>query len=282
MRLVPCGLLLGFCLLAASAWGQERFEILTLRHRTVDQVLPALHPLVAPGGAISGLEGKIMVRTDARNLEEIRAALASLDSPVARLMVSVRVAGEAEVRRRDIEVSGSLGGDRVRIIRPPGLPANTRIEGEQGGQAITLGGQDRHARQQEQLVQQVQTVDGGQAFLQAGVSVPVSFRQMVLRPDGLRVQGGKVYRDLGSGFVARPQLMGERVRVAVSPSLARFGGDGFERTELSTTVEGPLGEWLPLGESGTSREGAGGDLLSRRSTAASQDQRLWLKVERLP
>lgn len=275
-------LLLGFCLLAASAWGQERFEIFTLGHRTVDQVLPALVPLVAPGGRISGLEGKIMVRTDARNLEEIRAALASLDSPVARLMVSLRVASDDEMRRQGVSASANLGSDRVRIIRPPGQPADARIEWAQGGQRLSVEGEDRRSQGRETITQQIQTVDGGQAFLQAGVSLPVPFRQVLVRPDGLRVLRGTVFQDVSNGLLARPQLMGERVRVEVSPSLARMGSEGIERTELSTAVEGPLGEWLPLGSSVTHQAGEGRELLARQSGGASQEQRLWLKVERLP
>jgi len=38
---------------AAHSLAQQALEIIPLRHRTVDQVLPALQPLVEPGGALT-------------------------------------------------------------------------------------------------------------------------------------------------------------------------------------------------------------------------------------
>jgi hypothetical protein len=38
---------------AAGAWAQQRMEILPLHHRTLEQVLPALRPLLEPGGVQS-------------------------------------------------------------------------------------------------------------------------------------------------------------------------------------------------------------------------------------
>ena len=42
-------------LLALSARAQNALEIITLRHRTAEHVLPSLQPLVEPGGTLSGL-----------------------------------------------------------------------------------------------------------------------------------------------------------------------------------------------------------------------------------
>ncbi|HVP09134.1 MAG TPA: hypothetical protein VMT02_06400 [Burkholderiales bacterium] len=39
---------------ACSAWAQGALEVITLRHRTAEQVIPVLQPLLEPGGAIRG------------------------------------------------------------------------------------------------------------------------------------------------------------------------------------------------------------------------------------
>jgi type II secretory pathway component GspD/PulD (secretin) len=277
-------LALAILLAPAAAPAQERLEILTPRHVTVDQALPALQPLLAPGGAISGYNGKIMVRTDPRNLEEIRAALAAIDAPAARLVVSVRRDGETSARRSGAEVSGSVGGGDVRVTRTPSGTSTSRIEYRSGSSRIEVGGDSRSSMGSSQASQQVQTVDGGQAYIQAGVSVPVALTQVLIQPGGARVVQGTVFRDLGSGFYARPQVVGERVRIDISPHAAQpLGATGAARVEeLSTTIEGPLGQWLPLGGSRVAGQAEQGGWLEQGRQAGSTESSLWLKVERLP
>lgn len=280
-------LLLFFVLGALSAIparAQGNLEILTPQHVTVEQALPALRPLLAPGGAISGYNGKIMVRTDPRNLEEIRAALAAIDAPAARLVVSVRRQGESASQRSGAELSGSVGGGDVRVTRTPSSTSTSRIEYRSGSSRIELGGESRSSASSSEASQQVQTVDGGQAFIQAGVSVPVALRQVQIQPGGARVVQGTVFRDLGSGFYARPQVIGTRVRIDISPSSAQpLGASGAARVEeLSTTIEGPLGEWIPLGGSRATSESSRSGWAQQGSQAGSSDSSLWLKVDRLP
>lgn len=273
------------CLLApAPAVAQGNPEILTPQHVTVEQALPALRPLLAPGGAISGYNGKIMVRTDPRNLEEIRAALAAIDAPAARLLVSVRRQGESASQRSGAEVGGSVGGGDVRAGRVPSGTDSSRIEFRSGSSRVELGGESRSSAGSSQASQQVQTVDGGQAYIQAGVSVPVALTQVLIQPGGARVVQGAVFRDLGSGFYARPQVMGERVRIDISPNSAQpIGASGAARVEqLSATIEGPLGEWIPLGGSRAASQGAQSGWLQQGSQAGSSETSLWLKVDRLP
>jgi type II secretory pathway component GspD/PulD (secretin) len=267
-----------------SAVAQGNLEILTPQHITVDQALPALRPLLAPGGAISGYNGKIMVRTDPRNLEEIRAALAAIDAPAARLLVSVRREGEATARHSGAAVSGSVGGGDVRVTRTPSSTSTSRIEYRSGSSRIEVGGESRNSTTSSQGSQQVQTVDGGQAFIQAGVSVPVTLTQVLIQPGGARMVQGTVFRDLGSGFYARPQVVGERVRIDISPNAAQaVGASGAARVEeLSTTIEGPLGTWIPLGGSRSASQAEQGGWLQGGSQAGTSESSLWLKVERLP
>ena len=54
-------------------WAQQALEIIPLRHRTVEQVLPVLRPLLEPGGTLSGSRGQLILRASPANLAEIRA-----------------------------------------------------------------------------------------------------------------------------------------------------------------------------------------------------------------
>src|SRR3990170_8156272 len=72
------------------ALAQGSLEVIDLRHVTAEQVLPALRPLLEPGGVLTGQRNQLIVRTSPRNLEELRRALAALDAPARRLVISVR------------------------------------------------------------------------------------------------------------------------------------------------------------------------------------------------
>ena len=59
----------------------QQMEIIQLRSKTVDEVLPALLPLVEPGGTLSGMNDQLFLKASARNRDEIKRALAAMDRP---------------------------------------------------------------------------------------------------------------------------------------------------------------------------------------------------------
>src|ERR1043166_7339992 len=87
-RAVFATLLLTVAALAGQAAGQASLEIIPLRHRTADQVLPALRPLLEPGATLTGQGTQLIVRTSPGNLDELRRALDEIDRPLRRLQVS--------------------------------------------------------------------------------------------------------------------------------------------------------------------------------------------------
>src|SRR5437763_15187735 len=92
-------------LLATAALAENALEIITLRHRTAEQVLPGLRPLLEAGATLSGQGNQLFVRTSAANLTDLKLALDVLDAPQRRLLVSV---GFDEAR--DIATRGFGGG----------------------------------------------------------------------------------------------------------------------------------------------------------------------------
>src|SRR2546425_5445680 len=101
---------------AVHGLAQQALEIIPLRHRTVDQVLPALQPLVEPGGVLTGQSGQLIVRTSPANLAEIKRALEAIDRPLRRLQISVRFDDSLEAASQGIEASGRIGGDRKSVV----------------------------------------------------------------------------------------------------------------------------------------------------------------------
>jgi type II secretory pathway component GspD/PulD (secretin) len=245
----------------ATARAEPRLEIVTLRHRPAEQILPALQPLVEPGGALSNMGDKLLLRVSPANLAELRVAIDALDTPLRRLVVSVR---------QDQDAAGQGGGAGVNARLSPG---NSRVIVDAG-----VGSTSRN----EQLSQQVQVVEGGRALIRVGQSLPIAMREWRSGPNGWQAVDSVRFLDVGSGFMAAPQLIGEQVSIAITPAVEQLRPDGsIESTRLSTQVRGRLGEWIPLGGSHIdSRRSEYGTTGIRQGDSQSRGQ-VWLRVDAL-
>lgn len=240
-------------LFALSAHAQQSLEVIALRHRTADQVLDTLRPLVEPGGTLTGQGNQLIVRVSPANLAEIRRALDVIDRPQRRLQVSVRFDDALEASRRDLEVGGSVGN------------RGARIEGR---------AQDTQRSLNERVDQRVQTLDGGRATIFTGQSRPVRQRQLIQTPAGVVSQEVTVVQETTSGFEVVPRVSGNRVTMAIYSS--RAGG-----TTASSTASGPLGEWFELGSVVMSGERDERGIGSVSRGAGGETRRVWVKVEAL-
>lgn len=253
-------ILLAF-LLSAPAWAQQ-MEVIQLKSKTVDEVLPVLLPLVEPNGTLTGMNNQLFLKASPRNRAEIKKALAAIDSPTRRLIIRVSQNRQAENSARGGEASGQvvLGGTRRGN-------AEARVW-------------DTKSVRGESAAQMVQTVEGGQAFIQIGRSLPLPMRQVVIGPGGAVINETVVYQDVGRGFYAVPRLNGERVTIDISQQSASQGGYGsINNQRLSTTVSGRLGEWIELGGGGRQASGNQSGALNLSTSDARDNRSIWLMVE---
>lgn len=222
----------------------QHMEVLELRSRTVDEVLPTLLPLVEPGGTLTGVNNQLFLRASPRNREEIRRALAAIDKPARRLII--RVAHERQQQ-----------------------------SAERGGEARVW---DSRSQRRDNAAQMVQTVDGSPAFIQVGRVLALPMRQVVVGPHGTIVSDTVSYQDVGSGFYATPRVNGERVRVEISQHSTQIDRH-IETQRLMTTVEGQVGAWLELGGTGQQVSARQDDGFSVGSRQLREQRSLWLKVD---
>lgn len=231
----------------ATALAQGSLEVIELRHTTAERVLPALRPLLEPGGVLTGQRSQLIVRTSPRNLEELRRALAALDAPARRLMISVRF-------------------DRADVASDSSLEAHARISNR--GSRVEATVADSRSSGTERVDQRLQVLEGGRAFIAQGSRRPLQMR------DGVLIQ------DIATGFEVVPRVAGSEVILEVAPQRQSPGAGGSVRTLGSaTTVRARLGEWVALaGIDETSvREERG--LASRSRRGGESSGRIWVKVE---
>ena len=263
-------------LLAPVTYAQETLEVISLRHRTADQVIPLLRPLLEPGGALTGQSTQLIVRTSPANLAQLRAALAAIDRPARRLMISVRFDGARESARGGVQGVARIGSDEARAT-------------------VVVG--DARSAEGERVDQRMQVLEGGRARISAGEARPLRQRQVVRTPAGSVVQETTEMVDAASGFEVVPRVAGDIVTLDIAPQREQFvhGAAGAIRSErAASTVSGRLGEWIELGGTASTGTGSGralrgsagnipetsaGGAFSSRDHSATAQRRIWVKVE---
>lgn len=228
--------------IAGQAAAQGSLEVIPLRHRTADQVLPALRPLMEPGATLTGQGTQLIVRTSPGNLAELRRALDDLDRPLRRLQISVRFDDALERAAQGVETSGRVTNR---------------------GSSVDVRVQERQSTATERVDQRVQVLEGGRAFISAGRSTPV-----------YEASG---FREPSTGFEAIPRLAGGGVLVEIAQRRDTLG----RQQAMSTTVGGRLGEWLEVGSAVDAASRDESAILSARSSRSARTNGIWLKVDEL-
>ncbi|PKO92857.1 MAG: hypothetical protein CVU16_06165 [Betaproteobacteria bacterium HGW-Betaproteobacteria-10] len=242
----------------------QSMEVIELKSKRADDVLPVLLPLLEPGGTLTGLNNQLFLRASSRNRAEIKKALAALDTPTRRLIIRISQNRQSENKARGAEASGQVVLGSTRRSNAQAQVWDTQsVRGESAGQMV-------------------QTVDGGQAFIQIGRSLPIPMRQVVIGQGGAIVNDTVVYKDVGRGFYAVPHLNGERVTLEISQQADSVGASGrgnINTQRLSTTVSGRLGEWIELGGGGHQSSANEPGTLSLSTSDARDNRSIWLMVE---
>jgi hypothetical protein len=245
------------CLMMTAAFAQS-LEVIDLKHRTAQELMPALQPMIAQGGSLSGQDYKLFVRTTSANLAELRRVIAQLDRAPRQLYVSVRNASQQQIEREGVSIAGSLSTEDARA----------RVDVE-----------DRHSQRDGEGIASVAVLEGSSALVNNGSSVPIV--TAVAAGGGRRpwVAAQTELRDLSNGFLVTPRVNGDRVILDVSQQAQSMRNGVIDSQKLQTQVSGRLGEWLALGGVSTSSSSTQGGIGARQYATASDQRSIWIKVE---
>lgn len=271
MRLSKLLAVLAFVVAGAAA--ADEVEIIPLQHRTAEQLIPTLRPLVAPGGAVTGMQSSLVIRSTRENIEELKRVVAALDRAPRRLLISVRQDAGSTAERRAISAGGTVTGNQGSVSvgqRPPaGTGINARIVDS------SRSGDDR-------IVQQVQALEGSPAHISVGASRPLPVQSTTVGPGGTVVSRSVTYQDASTGFTVVPRLSGDRVTLDINPRRESLRpGGAVSSGQIVTSASGRLGEWIELGgmNQTTSRDTRG--ILSRDAATSQSSGSVWVKVDEI-
>ncbi|MCW5625220.1 MAG: hypothetical protein KIT73_10945 [Burkholderiales bacterium] len=275
------GLLLMLMTAMVAAAGPTVLEVIDLRYRNAQEILPVLQPFVGSEGSISALGNQLVVRATPQNLAELRKVLDRIDRQPRRLMITVARDVDLDRQRSGAEVRGSIGGPEASVTLPgkSGDSPPGAVVGNGRAEARVYSSRSAGA---ERGGQRVQVLEGNSAFVALGQSAPVSTRRYVQTPQGPRVVESTQYRDAVTGFTARPRVNGDQVTVEIAGQRDQFTNPNTGATDIQrvdTVVSGRLGEWIELGGATGAAEFEQDGVTWRSSEAARDTRRWYLKVE---
>jgi type II secretory pathway component GspD/PulD (secretin) len=253
-------MMLGLALACACAWAQS-LEIIQLRNRPADQVLPLIQPLLAPGGTASGSGFQLFVRTTPANLAQIRQVLASLDRAARQLVIYVKQDASGQGGRSELSAGVTLS------------PGNSSVRGRAGEATVSS---------MDAATQQLRTQEGVPAYISAGTSEPLVARSVTRTVNGVVVQDSVIQRDINSGFYVTPRVNGDTVFLDISTQRDTPGnlGPGSANTNrISSTISGKLGAWIELGGTSVSQSSQSSGVLSRAASSDASARSTYVKVE---
>ena len=274
---------LWLCLVAfnLSAFAQEKIEVITLNYRSAEQILPLIQPMVGKDGAVTGLQNRLVIRTSAQNLAQIKRVIASLDTQPRRLMITVRQNTTRDVLAQESSVFGSVGSERGRVS----VPASTGDSGARidiGSRRNRVGAKVTSTRDIENSadVQNVQVLEGNAAFIRAGQSVPYQSRTIVRNGRQVTVTEDTQFQDVTSGFYVLPRVSGSQVTLEINPQRNTLGSQGaINVQQASTVVSGRLGEWIELGGVGQQGNSRGSGTVYSTQDVSSDNRSIFVRVE---
>ena len=276
--------------LAPVASAQTTVEVVPLKYRKSEQVIPVLQPLLGRDSSISGFQNQLVIRATPAELAQVKRVLADIDTVPKRLLITVRQDADLDRDRREAELSGSLGNDNARITVPgSGSRSGGNVTFRDGDDRLRGRIVDSQRSTSFSTSQSIQVLEGYSAFIRVGESRPVRSRQVVRSVvNGQivdRVVEGTEYRDASTGFSVVPRIQGNLVTLDIDPQRETFddsrrGAVNVQR--VMTTVSGRLGEWMDLGGVNESRSDGQSSLFGRSSTSSSERRGVQVKVEELP
>jgi type II secretory pathway component GspD/PulD (secretin) len=252
-------ILMFFSVATASA---DELEMIQLRHRSADELLPVIRPLLDKDEVVTGMNDQLILRASARNIVQIRRLLESIDTLPRSLKITVMQNVDGDTAARLMEISGRLGS----------------VESAQHGVHIV----STRTLEDDKKTQQLTVMEGHRARVSSGQSVPVE--QRVQTPWG--TQSTTRYQTVESGFYVLPRIHGERVTLEITAQNDAIAPDQNNSTypvtriqQAATTVSGRLGEWIDAGGTMVQNDTEGSGISMRSSSHRQAHSTVLIKVD---
>lgn len=258
-------------------------EVIDLKNRPAEEILPIIKPMLDSDGAISGSGFQLIIRTSADNLVQIRAIIQKIDTAPRQLLISVFQGSQRELEAASRNIHIHYQDKYLHAgTGQPGKPSGTRIKAGSGG--LSAGGfiQQTQSHNSDMPIQQLRILEGSSGYIETGQSIPYFSGRVYGQRGRAIVEAETDYKDIHTGFYVQPRLNDKQVILAISPykeSLSKRGAGIIDTQVASTTVTGAVGQWLEIGgiahQSSSTSTGIGMHYKTREKHSSS----LWIRAD---
>lgn len=266
---------------ASTGDAAEEARVVQLKHRSAEEIIPIIRPLLGPDDTLTGMDYRLIIRTSDKKLNEIESLLTQLDVAPRRLRITVEQAVATERAAVSQSITGEVRvGNNARVIFPARPPDDRGIAVQKNN--IRYNANRRAATASGSNTQTITTLDGQRAYIRIGQSVPYVQKILALSHNQITIAQGIAFQDITTGFTVLTHVHGDRVRVEITPRLSTLenpatGLANFQ--ELTTTVEAKLGEWIDLGAILSGGNEIQRAILKSAATESGEQRTVRLKIE---
>jgi type II secretory pathway component GspD/PulD (secretin) len=269
-------LCIGLCFIVASSQGFSDYpiEVIELKSRPLDEILPVIQPFAGADGTVTGMGNNLIIKASPARVKEIRKLLVNLDRPPRRLLITVGDQDDVARSSAGYRASADIkAGDGRFSVNSPGYP------GDSSRAHIRL--HDRNMQRALTSRSRVQALEGRPAYINSGTRLPLQTTERYY-DHGIPYQRRSTQlHDVTSGFYVVPRLQGDEVTLEIVQHADRPGQRrGVINTQSAgTVVRGRLGEWVDLGGVDSSDSNREGGLGQSVNSQGSNSRGIQVRVE---
>lgn len=258
------------------AAAQSRVEIIQLKHRTAEELLPILRPILGEDGTITGSAYTLIIKAKPRGMRSAKRVLARLDTALRNLRIIVKQGTRTQLNALNASLSARipLSNKGTVSLNPGGAGGGGQgLSGRFSRDGRRVSGRLREESRADDVMrtQQVLTEEGRPAMIHIGQRIP--FQTFTLN-EGASVE----FHDVAVGFSVLPRVNGNNVFLEIDSENSEAGPGGINFQEVHTTVSGRLGQWIEIGALAETQASDGRGVLAGDRVRASDRRAVFIKV----
>ena len=262
-----------------------KIEMIPMKNRMVDDVIPIIKPLIIKGGTVTGMNNQLILKTTPSNIELIKSILEQIDNAPRKLLISVKRNNDNEFNKEEGGFSIKYDSKNIKIESPDTGEQGIIIQsGRNDGDVIRYRKSIEQNQEQESNIFYVNALEGNPAFINTGQLMPVRSQTTVTASGTTVVQENIKYHNINSGFYVTPKLQADNVVLTISPKFTELNKNEknvINVQNVSTTVHGRLGKWISIGGVNQSSNNSDKRNLINKEQYNSEKSNIFVKVEEI-
>lgn len=254
-------------LFSSISFAEQKIGTIQLNHRLAVEVLPEIQAFLPEKSTARAFNYFIIVKAENDIIQSIRRLINKLDTPPQRLLITVL---------KTYDVLHDLEGSQISAD----IDVHDR---DISGSAPLHRWSTKDTKNNEQFYR-AQGLANKPIFISMGEEIPQSELYLVLRNDGdLAVQSETSYLNIDSDFRAVAHILpNHHVTLDIHPQFSQFSNQTgiINRSQIMTSLSGPVGSWLELGQVDNEKNIRKYGTTTYRSQD-KQQQHIYIKVEQL-